>query len=175
MNTSRGRAWRSAAAAGIKAFIWGIVGPPLLYAVVLLIVIVAYNAATKPFAEIIAVAKSTFFWSVYIGVVLAGPLGAFGALAVTWQAFRWTARGDGPRRITGKALALGAFFGFLVPIWIVLWLAISQSTTFSGRFDSLRTFIYMASNSALIALVSTWILLRLIRPHLRLWLPPMHA
>lgn len=159
----------------MKALVWGIIGPPLLYSAVLFIVIVLYNVARKPIAEILPVANATFVWSLYFGIVLAGPLGALGALAVTWQAFRWTARGDDPRRVMRKALGLGALFGLLVPVWLALWLALFQATTFSGRFDSPFTFLYMATNSVPVALLSTWILVRFIRADLRMWSPQWHA
>lgn len=159
----------------MKALLWGIIGPPLLYSAVLFIVIVLFNVARKPIAEILPVANATFVWSLYFGIVLAGPLGALGALAVTWQAFRWTARGDDPRRVMRKALGLGALFGLLVPVWLALWLALFQATTFSGRFDSPFTFLYMATNSVPVALLSTWILVRFIRADLRMWSPQWHA
>jgi len=161
--------------AAMKALVWGIIGPPLLYSAVLFIVIVLYNVARKPIAEILPVANATFVWSLYFGIVLAGPLGALGALAVTWQAFRWTARGDDPRKIMRKALGLGALFGLLVPVWLALRLALFQATTFSGRFDSPFTFLYMATNSVPVALLSTWILVRFIRADLRMWSPQRHA
>jgi hypothetical protein len=175
MTASRGRGWWSAAKAAIKALVWGIIGPPLLYSMVLFVSIVLYNVARKPLAEILPVANATFIWSLYFGIVMAGPLGALGALAVTWQAFRWTARGDNPRRVMRKALVLGGLFGLLVPIWIALWLALFQATTFSGRFDSPGTFLYMATNSVPVALFSTWILVRFIRPNLRSWSAQLHA
>lgn len=159
----------------MKALVWGIIGPPLLYSAVLFIVIVLFNVARKPIAEILPVANATFVWSLYFGIVLAGPLGALGALTVTWQAFRWTARGDDPRRVMRKALGLGALFGLLVPVWLALWLALFQATTFSGRFDSPFTFLYMATNSVPVALLSTWILVRFIRADLRMWSPQWHA
>lgn len=159
----------------MKALLWGIIGPPLLYSAVLFIVIVLFNVARKPIAEILPVANATFVWSLYFGIVLAGPLGALGALTVTWQAFRWTARGDDPRRVMRKALGLGALFGLLVPVWLALWLALFQATTFSGRFDSPFTFLYMATNSVPVALLSTWILVRFIRADLRMWSPQWHA
>lgn len=161
--------------AAIKALVWGIIGPPLLYSMVLFISIVLYNVARKPIAEILPVANATFVWSLYFGIVMAGPLGALAALAVTWQAFRWTARGDDPRGVMRRALVLGALFGLLVPVWLALWLALFQATTFSGRFDSPATFLYMATNSVPVALLSTWILVRVIRGDLRTWFAQRHA
>lgn len=175
MILGRGQQWGSAFKAAIKALVWGMIGPPLLYSVVLFVLIIAYNVAQKPLAEILPIANATFLWSLYFGIVLAGPVGALGALAVTWQAFRWTARGYDRSRVMRKALALGALFGLLAPICIVLWVAIFQATTFSGRFDSPRTFIYMVTNSVPIAVFSTWILVQLIRSNLRSWPPPAHA
>ncbi|HEU4798358.1 MAG TPA: hypothetical protein VFT63_05485 [bacterium] len=175
MTFGRGQQWGSAFKAALKALVWGIIGPPLLYSGALFIVVVLYNVAKKPIAEILPVANASFIWSMYFGIVMAGPLGALAALTVTWQAFRWTARGDDPRRVTRKTLGLGALFGLLVPIWLALWLALVQATTFSGRFDSPFTFLYMATNSVPVAVFSTWILVRVIRADLRAWSPQRHA
>ena len=175
MTFGRGRPWGSAFKAAMKALVWGIVGPPLLYSVVVFIVIIVYNVARNPLADILPVANKTFLWSLYFGVILAGPLGALGALTVTWQAFRWTARGDDPRRVMRRALVLGALFGLLFPVWLALWLALFQATTFSGRFDSPFTFLYMVTNSVPVALLSTWILVRVIRGDLRTWFAQGHA
>lgn len=159
----------------MKALVWGALGPSLLYAVVLSTRIILYNVASSPLVDVLPRANSMFLMVLRIGVLLAGPIGALGALAITWQTFRWTARGNSTRRITGKALALGALCGFLAPLWIVLRLAVIQRTTFSGRFESLDTFLYMITNTMPLGLVSTWILLLLIRPNLRSWRPPLNA
>lgn len=175
MTFGRGQQWGTPLKAAMKALVWGVIGPPLLYSVVVFIVIIAYNVARNPLADILPIANKTFLWSLYFGVVLAGPLGALAALTVTWQAFRWTARGDDQRRVMRRALALGALFGFLVPVWLVLWVAIVQATTFSGRFDSPYTFLYMATHSVPVAVFSTWILVHVIRADLRAWSPQWHA
>ncbi|MGH2398509.1 MAG: hypothetical protein ACRDF6_01590 [bacterium] len=175
MTVGRGQQWASAFKAAMKALVWGILGPPLLYSVAIFIVIVVYNAASKPLAEILPVANATFIWSFYFGVVMSGPLGALAAITITWQAVRWTARGDDSRRVMRKALGIGALFGLLVPIWLALWLALVQATTFSGRFDSSATFLYMVATSVPVAVLSAWILVRLIRADLRAWSPQGHA
>lgn len=175
MTTMRRREWRGPVAAGVKALIWGTLGPSLLYAVVLSTRIIFYNMASSPLAFVLERANSMFLLVLRAGVALVGPIGALSALAITWQTFRWTARGDHVRWITGKALALGALCGFLAPVWIVLRLAVFQRTTFSGRFESLDTFIYMVTNTMPLGLISTWILLLLIRSNLRSWRRPLNA
>lgn len=169
ISISRGREWRSAVGAGVKALIWGALGPSLLYAAVLFTVIILYNLPSRPLVDILPRANRMFLVFLYAGVDVAGPLGALSALMITWQTFRWTLRGDHGRKISGKALALGALCGLLVPVWIALRLAIVQGTTFSGRFHSFGTFLYMATHTVPVGIISTWILLELIRPNLRSW------